>query len=40
MGVGYSRPITQWSEGDYKGANNAQDDLSVIVDNGLPGADR
>ncbi len=36
MGVGYSRPITQWSEGDYKGANNAQDDLSVIVDNGLP----
>ncbi len=36
MGVGYSRPITQWSEGDYKGANNDQDDLSVIVDNGLP----
>ncbi len=35
MGVGYSRPITQWSEGDYKSANNGQDDLSVIVDNGL-----
>ncbi len=35
MGVGYSRPITQWSEGDYKGANNRQDDLSVITANGL-----
>ena len=35
MGVGYSRPITQWSEGDYKGANNDQDDLSVIGGNGL-----
>jgi hypothetical protein len=35
MGIGYSRPITQWSEGDYKGANNRQDDLSVITDNGL-----
>ena len=30
MGVGYSRPITQWSQGDYTGANNAQDDLAVI----------
>ena len=36
MGIGYSRPITQWSHGDYKGANNGQDDLSVITDNGLP----
>ena len=35
MGVGYSRPITQWSRGDYKGANNHQDDLSVIARNGL-----
>ena len=35
MGIGYSRPITQWSKGDYKGANNGQDDLSVITDNGL-----
>ena len=35
MGVGYSRPITQWSRGDYKGANNHQDDLSVITRNGL-----
>lgn len=36
MGVGYGKPITQWSNGDYKGANNHQDDLSVIVNNGLP----
>ncbi|HET7195171.1 MAG TPA: fibronectin type III domain-containing protein [Nocardioides sp.] len=35
MGIGYSRPITQWSKGDYKGANNGQDDLSVITNNGL-----
>jgi hypothetical protein len=35
MGVGYSRPITQWSKGDYKAANNGEDDLSVITDNGL-----
>jgi Fibronectin type III domain/Metallo-peptidase family M12B Reprolysin-like len=35
MGIGYSRPVTQWSKGDYKGANNGQDDLSVITDNGL-----
>jgi hypothetical protein len=35
MGIGYSRPITQWSKGDYKGANNRQDDLSVIAANGL-----
>jgi hypothetical protein len=36
MGVGYSRPITQWSKGDYKGANSHQNDLSVIAGNGLP----
>jgi hypothetical protein len=35
MGVGYGRPVTQWSKGDYKGANNHQDDLRVIADNGL-----
>ncbi len=35
MGVGYSRAITQWSRGDYNGANNDEDDLSVITDNGL-----
>ena len=35
MGVSYGRPITQWSSGDYKHANNHQDDLSVIAGNGL-----
>jgi Fibronectin type III domain/Met-zincin len=35
MGVGYSRPVTQWSKGDYKGASNREDDLSVIAGNGL-----
>ncbi|MDQ4097510.1 MAG: fibronectin type III domain-containing protein, partial [Actinomycetota bacterium] len=35
MGVGYNRPVTQWSRGGYKGANNDQDDLSVIAANGV-----
>jgi hypothetical protein len=35
MGIGYGKPITQWSKGDYRGANNHQDDLDVIADNGL-----
>lgn len=30
MGSGYYRPITQWSKGDYDGANNQQDDIAVI----------
>lgn len=30
MGVAYSKPIVQWSKGEYNGANNRQDDLSVI----------
>lgn len=37
MGTGYTRPITQWSRGEYAGANNtAQDDLLVIADHGAP----
>lgn len=32
MGVGYSRSLTQWSKGEYNGANNQQDDLAVITD--------
>jgi Fibronectin type III domain/Metallo-peptidase family M12B Reprolysin-like len=36
MGVGFSRPITQWSKGDYTGANNPQDDLAVISTGGAP----
>src|SRR3546814_11321325 len=28
------RALTQWSRGEYQGANNRQDDLSVIATNG------
>ncbi len=34
MGVGYYRSITQWSKGEYAGANNTQDDLAVMLNNG------
>ena len=30
MGIGYYRPITQWSKGDYPGATQNQDDLTII----------
>ena len=30
MGVGYNRNVTQWSRGDYNGANNGQNDLNII----------
>ena len=30
MGVGYFRNVTQWSKGEYPGANQLQDDLAVI----------
>jgi len=36
MGVGYYKAITQWSKGEYSGANNTQDDLAVAVGYGLP----
>ncbi len=36
MGSGYYEPITQWSRGEYPGANNAEDDLGVIADHGVP----
>lgn len=36
MGVGYSKPVVQWSQGDYPGATQFQDDLQVIADNGAP----
>ena len=32
MGAGYEVPVTQWSNGDYAGATNDEDDLSVITD--------
>lgn len=36
MGAATSRPISQWSDGDYAGANNQQDDLAVIAAGGAP----
>jgi hypothetical protein len=31
MGVAYSKPIAQWSKGEYNGANNKQDDIATIA---------
>jgi hypothetical protein len=36
MGAGYYHPITQFSKGEYAGANNTQDDFSLIQQNGAP----
>lgn len=36
MGVGYSRPLVQWSRGGYAGADNTEDDLAVIARSGAP----
>ena len=33
MGVGYYKPVTQWSRGEYANANNTEDDLARIVSN-------
>lgn len=38
MGVGYYVPITQWSAGEYSGANNTENDFTVIASNGGPAA--
>ena len=35
MGVGYYRPISQWSKGEYPNPSNIEDDLTVITQNGL-----
>ncbi|MFC0624964.1 M12 family metallo-peptidase [Kribbella deserti] len=35
MGVGYSKAITQWSNGEYSNANNKEDDYGVVGSNGL-----
>jgi hypothetical protein len=35
MGVGYSKAISQWSKGEYTGANNKQDDYTVVGQNGV-----
>ena len=31
MGAGYSRAVTQWSRGEYDGANNREDDMRKIA---------
>lgn len=31
MGVSYYKPVTQFSKGDYPGANNVQDDFTVMA---------
>ncbi len=36
MGVGYYRPVTQWSQGEYTGANNVEDDLAIIAAHDVP----
>lgn len=36
MGAGYYKNLTQWSKGEYSGANNKQDDLAVMQAYGLP----
>lgn len=30
MGVGYNKPITQFSRGEYANANNLEDDFTII----------
>jgi PKD repeat protein len=36
MGVGYYKSVSQWSKGEYPGANNQQDDLAIIQNYGAP----
>jgi hypothetical protein len=31
MGVGYYRPVSQWSKGEYNASNNKQDDVATIA---------
>ncbi len=31
MGVGYEGHVTQWSKGEYLGANNTQDDILILL---------
>lgn len=35
MGVGYYKPIVQWSKGEYSSANNTEDDYVVMANNSL-----
>ena len=34
MGISYGQAVTQWSRGEYAGANNTQDDIATMPDNG------
>ncbi|MHC4742172.1 MAG: family 16 glycoside hydrolase [Planctomycetota bacterium] len=34
MGNSYGKTITQWSKGEYAGANNKEDDLAIFVNTG------
>jgi hypothetical protein len=36
MGSSMNRAVSQFSKGEYTGANNTQDDLAIIASNGLP----
>ena len=36
MGVGYYKPLVQFSKGEYSGANNKEDDFVVAQNYGLP----
>jgi len=36
MGVGYYQKLVQWSKGEYANANNTQDDIQIIQNNGAP----
>lgn len=36
MGITNSRPVAQFSKGEYNGANNTENDLAVIAGNGAP----
>lgn len=36
MGVGYNKPLVQFSKGEYADANNAEDDFAVAASYGLP----
>ena len=36
MGVGYYKTVTQWSKGEYLGANNQEDDLAIMQSHGIP----
>ena len=31
MGAGYYEPVSQWSRGEYAGANNTEDDVAIIA---------